>query len=154
MWAYPLDVGLSLHLFTKVPRFFEKTNKTTTKYQNLELSDPWRLYKTCCPKRNFDFWQTLNIPIYREFLHPFLPCFGTPWAFLGSRLLQALGWSEKGQEIPCGALPGSQAPRLPGARTPWWGSPREEPRDHPERAPPQDRTGHHHCNHQRPEKVI
>lgn len=32
--------GLSLHLFTKVHRFFEKTNKITTKYQNLELSDP------------------------------------------------------------------------------------------------------------------
>lgn len=25
---------------TKVYLFFEKTNKTTTKYQNLELSDP------------------------------------------------------------------------------------------------------------------
>ena len=56
------------HLFTKVHRFFEKTNKITTNYQNLELSDPWRLYVAWCPKRNSDFWRellkALNIPIY------------------------------------------------------------------------------------------
>lgn len=37
--------------------FFEKTNKITTKYQNLELSDPWRPYMACCPWWNFDFWR-------------------------------------------------------------------------------------------------
>ena len=117
------DSGVSPSSDTKVVRFFEKTNKITTNYQILELSDPLRPYMACCPKRNFDFWlnllKALNIPIYigsfravsdcSRFRAP-SPCSGLPgpsWAFLGSRLLQALWWSERGQEMP---LPNSLQP--------------------------------------------
>ena len=90
------------------PFFFEKTNKITTNYQILELSDPWRPYKPCYPKRNFDFWRkllkALNTPIY-------IGCLLAPFALFGPvRGIAGLpdeDHPERGQEMP---LPGSLTP--------------------------------------------
>ena len=134
MWACPL------HPITKVHPFFEKTNKIATKYQNLESSDPWRLPVACCPWWNFDFWRTLlkTLNIYIGSFRAPLPCLllcpgsGTSWAGSGT------SWAGSGY-----------------CWTPWWGSPREKPRDHPEREHQSQeehhkRTGqehHHHRQH-------
>ena len=104
---------------TKVVRFFWKTNKITTNYQNLELSDPWRLYKACCPKRNFDFWRkllkALNTPIYIGSFRAGSECSRVIRAYALFTLLCPVSglpgvqapsgswWSERGNGIPCGA---------------------------------------------------
>ena len=89
--------------------FFEKTNKITTNYQNLELSDPWRPYMACCPKRNLDFWRNH----WRPWIHLYIGRFRAPLPRFGP-VRNVAGWSGlqpvSRSLCPVSGLHGVQAP--------------------------------------------